>query len=166
VIYTSHSAGGGDTHAQGLTVVGILEESHSSYDNVVFTQIKTLWEMHDHGDEHAEEAADEHEGEHEDEADGEHEEHHHDHGTVCAILINTKNPGYAMQLVQENDGKIITTEDGEPLEISVGNSYVAVLSYKNSVQWKEVVPPETVPESTEVTIPETTAETVTETTAD
>jgi putative ABC transport system permease protein len=109
VIYTSHSAGGGDTHAQGLTVVGILEESHSSYDNVVFTQIKTLWEMHDHGDEHAEEAADEHE----DEADGEHEEHHHDHGTVCAILINTKNPGYAMQLVQENDGKIITTEDGD-----------------------------------------------------
>ena len=52
--------------------------------------------MHDHGEEH---------GEHE-----EGEEHHHTHGTVCAILINTKNPGYAMQLVQEYDGKIITTE--------------------------------------------------------
>ena len=99
LIYTSHSASGTDTHTQGLTVVGILEESHSSFDNVVFTQIKTLWDMHDHGEEH-----DEHE---------EGEEHQHTHGTVCAILINTKNPGYAMQLVQECDGKIITTEDGD-----------------------------------------------------
>ena len=99
IIYTSHSASGTDTHTQGLTVVGILEESHSSFDNVVFTQIKTLWDMHDHGEEH---------GEHE-----EGEEHQHTHGTVCAILINTKNPGYAMQLVQEYDGKIITTEDGD-----------------------------------------------------
>ena len=73
--------------------------SNSSFDNVVFTQIKTLWDMHDHGEEH-----DEHE---------EGEEHQHTHGTVCAILINTKNPGYAMQLVQEYDGKIITTEDGD-----------------------------------------------------
>lgn len=99
LIYTSHSASGADTHTQGITVVGILEESHSSFDNVVFTQIKTLWDMHDHGEEH---------GEHE-----EGEEHQHTHGTVCAILINTKNPGYAMQLVQEYDGKIITTEDGD-----------------------------------------------------
>ena len=98
-IYTSHSASSTDTHTQGITVVGILEESHSSFDNVVFTQIKTLWDMHDHGEEH---------GEHE-----EGEEHQHTHGTVCAILINTKNPGYAMQLVQEYDGKIITTEDGD-----------------------------------------------------
>ena len=93
VIYTSHSAAGNDHHTQGLTVVGILEESHSAYDNVVFTQLKTLWEMHDHGEEE----------EHED---------HHDHGTVCAVLVNTKNPGYAMQLVNEYDGKILT--DHEP----------------------------------------------------
>ena len=99
LIYTSHSASGTDKHTQGITVVGILEESHSSFDNVVFTQIKTLWDMHDHGEEH---------GEHE-----EGEEHQHTHGTVCAILINTKNPGYAMQLVEEYDGKIITTEDGD-----------------------------------------------------
>ena len=99
LIYTSHSASGTDKHTQGITVVGILEESHSSFDNVVFTQIKTLWDMHDRGEEH---------GEHE---DG--EEHQHTHGTVCAILVNTKNPGYAMQLVGEYDGKIITTEDGD-----------------------------------------------------
>ena len=95
LIYTSHSASSAETHKEGITVVGILEESHSAFDNVVFTQIKTLWEMHEHGDEHEEE-----------------EEHHH-HGTVCAVLVNTKNPGYAMQLVSEYDGKIMTEKDGD-----------------------------------------------------
>ena len=103
VIYTSHSAGGTDVHTKGITVVGILETSHSSYDNVVFTQIQTLWDMHDHGEEETH-----------DEASG--EEHHH-HGTVCAVLINTKNPGYAMQLVEEYDGKIITADDGDSVTL-------------------------------------------------
>lgn len=92
VIYTSHSAGSSDLHAQGITVVGILAESHSSYDNIVFTQLKTLWKMHDHGEQTG-------------------EEHHH--ATVCAVLVNTQNPGYAMQLVEEYDGKIITADDGD-----------------------------------------------------
>lgn len=99
-IYTSHSVGGSDVHEQGITVVGILQESHSSFDNVVFTQIKTLWDMHDHGHDEHEEC------EHE-----EGEEHHHMHGTVCAILIKTLNTGYAMQIVNEYDGKIISSED-------------------------------------------------------
>ncbi|MBR4880608.1 MAG: hypothetical protein IKU19_01665, partial [Clostridia bacterium] len=98
LIYTSHSANASETHAEGIEVVGILEESHSSFDNVVFTQLKTLWEMH----------------EHEEEKDGGEHEEEHDHGhTVCAVLVNTKNPGYAMQLTQEYDGKIITCEDGD-----------------------------------------------------
>lgn len=98
-IYTSHSASGTDTHAQGLTVVGILEECHSVYDNVVFTQIRTLWAMHDHGEEEHEE--------------GEEEEHQHTAGTVCAVLVNTKNPAYAMQLANEYDGMIFNTADGD-----------------------------------------------------
>ena len=98
VLYTSHSAGVGDLHTKGITVVGILKESHSSYDNIVFTQLKTLWEMHEHGEQEEEHSE---------------EEHHHTHGTVCAVLVNTKNPGYAMQLVEEYDGKIITADDGD-----------------------------------------------------
>ena len=99
IIHTSHSASDIDTHAQGITVVGILEETHSSFDNVVFTELRTLWEMHDHG-------GDEHE---------EHEEgeEHHTHGTVCAAIVIAKNPGVAMQLVNEYDGKIITDGDGD-----------------------------------------------------
>lgn len=101
VIYTGHSASSSELHAQGMEVVGILEQSHSSFDNVVFTQIKTLWDMHDHG---------EHEDEGEDHDEG---EEHHISGSVCAVLVNTKNPAYAMQLVNEYDGKIITGTDGD-----------------------------------------------------
>ena len=97
VIYTSHSANGSDLHTKGITIVGILKESHSSYDNIVFTQLKTLWEMHEHGEQEENSA----------------EEHHHTHGTVCAVLVNTKNPGFAMQLVEEYNGKIITADDGD-----------------------------------------------------
>ena len=93
-IHTSHSASDLDKHAEGITVVGILEETHSSYDNVVFTQLKTLWDMHDHGER-------------------EEGEEHHVHGTVCAAIVIAKNPGVAMQLVDEYDGKIITDEDGD-----------------------------------------------------
>ncbi len=100
VIYTSHSAGSTEVHTKGITVVGILDVSHSSYDNVVFTQVKTLWDMHDHDEE----------------AHEENEEHHH-HGTICSVLINTKNPGYAMQLVEEYDDKIFTAEDGDSITL-------------------------------------------------
>ena len=115
VIYTGHSTVGGDLHSQGLTIVGILEESHSSFDNVVFTQLRSLWELHDHGEEEAhEENADgeEHHDEDIHETDS-HEEHDHGMKTVCALLVNTKNPGYAMQLVSEYDGKIMTMSDGD-----------------------------------------------------
>ena len=95
VIYTSHSASSTETHTQGIKVVGILKESHSSYDNIVFTQIRTLWHMHDHEEENHEE----HEG--------------HDHATVCAILIKTKNDAYAGQIVSEYDDKIITDDHGD-----------------------------------------------------
>ena len=103
VIYTSHSANSTELHTKGITVVGILAESHSSYDNIVFTQLKTLWEMHDHG-EHTEQ-------------DHESEEHHHEGKTVCAVLVNTKNPGYAMQLVTEYNDKIITSDDGDSVTL-------------------------------------------------
>ncbi|MBR2024735.1 MAG: hypothetical protein IKA02_02880, partial [Clostridia bacterium] len=95
VIYTSHSASSTETHTQGIIVVGILKETHSSYDNIVFTQIKTLWHMHDH----EEDVEDEHEG--------------HDHATVCAVLVKTKNDAYAGQIVSEYDDKIITDDHGD-----------------------------------------------------
>lgn len=100
VIHTGHSANSAELHAEGITVVGILDESHSAYDNIVFTQLRTLWKMHEHADEAGDADAEEH------------EEHAHGN-TVCAVLVNAKNPAYAMQLVAEYDGKIITADDGD-----------------------------------------------------
>ena len=97
-IYTSHSAAGGDLHAKPLKVVGILEETHTTYDNIVFTQLHTIWEAHDHGEESEEE---------------EHEEHSHEGGTVCAILVKTTNPATAMSLTNDYDGRIYTAADGD-----------------------------------------------------
>ncbi len=106
VIHTGHSANSTQLHAQGITVVGILEESHSAYDNIVFTQLRTLWEMHEHG---------EGGGEHSGEGEQEGEKHEHQHGMVCAVLVNAKNPSVAMQLVNEYNGKVVQTEDGDSL---------------------------------------------------
>ena len=77
-LVTSHGlAEGGASHeANPLKVVGILKQTNTSYDNVIFTAVETVWSTHDHGEE-----------EHE-----EHEEHEHEeHGEICAILVKTKS---------------------------------------------------------------------------
>ena len=95
-IKTSHSEG--EEHDTPFTVVGILADSHSVYDEIVFTQIKSIWAVHDH-EEHEEE-----------------EEHEHNHG-VCAYLVKTDNPGTALQLKTEYDGKIVEDEDGDKVSL-------------------------------------------------
>ena len=103
-IRTSHSASSIEAHEQPLTVVGILEKTNSTFDNVIFTQYRTLWDVHDHSGSGA------HEGE---EHEGEHDEAHEHEKTVCAVLLKTKNPSVAMQIISEYDGKVILDEDGE-----------------------------------------------------
>ena len=99
-IYTSHAVG--EVHKHPMKVVGILEETHTSFDRVVFTQIKTIWEVH------------------EEEEEEEHEDHDHEemNGMVCAILVKAKNPSYAMLLVNEYNGKIFTSHEGESYSLS------------------------------------------------
>ena len=95
-IYTSHSVG--EEHKTPLTVVGILEKTNTVYDNVVFTQLRTIWEVHEEEEEEEEE-----------------EEHDHEemNGMVCAILVKTTNPTYAMTLVNDYNGKVYTSRDGD-----------------------------------------------------
>ena len=97
-LHTSHSAIEGSEHKTPIVVVGILEETYSAFDKVVFTQLETLWHIHDHGGEGHE--GEEHEG-----------EHHHENATICAVLVNTKNPSYAMQMVNEYDDMIYTHDE-------------------------------------------------------
>ena len=51
-IYTSHAVG--EEHKTPFTVSGILRETHSSFDNVVFTQLRSIWLVHsdEEGHEH------------------------------------------------------------------------------------------------------------------
>ena len=83
-LVTSHGlAEGGHAHEQNpLRVVGILKQTNTSYDNVIFTAVETVWATHDHGGEE-EHTQEEHEHE-------EHEEHE-EHGEICAILVKTKS---------------------------------------------------------------------------
>ena len=64
------------------TVVGILEKTHTAYDNTLFTKTESVWKTHEHHDEHEE---------------NEHEEHH----DYTAILVKTTNPGIALNMISE-----------------------------------------------------------------
>lgn len=91
---TSHgiSETGEKHEATPLTVVGILDATKTAYDNTVFTDIETVWALHNHEDEH-----DEHDFE---EVGGEHEEHTEE-GTVCAILVKSTGFGSYYSLTEE-----------------------------------------------------------------
>ena len=156
-IYTSHAVG--DEHKTPFTVAGILRETHSSFDNVVFTQLRSIWLVHseeeghgheeedeDHGHEHEDEDHDhEHEdGDHDHEEGHEHdeEEHHHDHehmeNMVCAFLVKTHNPAYAMTLVNDYNGKIITAAGGKTYSLQAiepMNAVRAVLEETDNVKY-------------------------------
>ena len=86
-LVTSHglSEGGHAHESTPLTVVGILSETTTAYDNVIFTAVQTVWATHGHGGEEA----------HED-----HEEHE-EHGEICAILVKTKSFNYYNQIKNE-----------------------------------------------------------------
>ena len=85
-LVTSHglSEGGHAHESSPLTVTGILEETKTSYDNVIFTAVETVWATHGHAEE-------EHEEEHD----------HEEHGEICAILLKTKSFNYYNQVKTE-----------------------------------------------------------------
>ena len=78
-LITSHglSEGGHSHEANPLKVVGILYQTNTSYDNVIFTGVETVWATHDH-------RAEEHE-------EGEGHDEHEEHGEICAILVKSKS---------------------------------------------------------------------------
>ena len=104
-LITSHglSEGGHAHEANPLRVVGILEQTNTSYDNVIFTAVETVWATHDHGHE-----------EHE-----EHEEHddHEEHGEICAILVKSKSFNHYNALKAEfgEDSKLLVINPSEVL---------------------------------------------------
>ena len=116
-LITSHGlAEGGHAHEQNpLRVVGILKQTNTSYDNVIFTAVETVWATHDHGgeEEHAEEEHAEEEHVHDETCDHEHEEH----GEICAILVKTKSFNHynAVKTEYGADSKLLVINPSEVL---------------------------------------------------
>ena len=139
-LITSHGLSeNGEKHAASpLKLVGILEETSTAYDNTVFTDIETVWAVHEH---HHDEDEDEDHG-HEEENDGheeeeheghtienedhDHEEEEHDHaeeGTVCAILVRSKNFAYSEEIKSEfaENSEILTITPAEVIREIISN---------------------------------------------
>ncbi|MBE6774425.1 MAG: FtsX-like permease family protein [Ruminococcaceae bacterium] len=103
-LITSHGlTGEGHAHESNpLAVVGILKETKTAYDNVIFTPIETVWATHNH----SEENHDEHE-----------EQNHEHHGDVCAILVKSKSFNAYSQLSAEygENSKLLVINPSEVL---------------------------------------------------
>lgn len=103
-LITSHGlTGEGHAHESNpLAVVGILKETKTAYDNVIFTPIETVWATHNH----SEENHDEHE-----------ETNHEHHGDVCAILVKSKSFNAYSQLSAEygENSKLLVINPSEVL---------------------------------------------------
>ena len=86
-------------HKSTYELVGILDKTNTSYDNMVFTDIHSVWEAHSdelHTEGHfgeLEEYVTHLETNESEEIEGHHEEseghHHHKHGEVTSILVRT-----------------------------------------------------------------------------
>ena len=135
---TSHglSEGGHAHESNPLRVVGILDDTKTAYDNVIFTAVETVWATHSHGDEEHEaetheadlheESSTSEEGhghmpvtpEHGESNDSESENEHHDpHGEICAILVKTKSFNYYNQVKAEyaENGSLLVINPSEVL---------------------------------------------------
>ncbi len=98
-LVTSHGlAEGGHAHETNpLVVVGVLEQTNTSYDNVIFTAVETVWSTHDHssGEDHD----------------------HEEHGEICAILVKTKSFNHYSAIRSEygEDSKLLVINPSEVL---------------------------------------------------
>lgn len=101
-IISSHGAGdsiSGHEHSNSpYKVVGILKQTNTSYDNVVFTDICNIWSAHSTHDEEETHNEDNHEHS----TDEEHTDgHNHSDGEVTAILVRSGNLGNANQIIKD-----------------------------------------------------------------
>ena len=93
-IFTTHGAMGGE-HNQPIKIVGILNKTNTNYDNVVFSQIDTVWELH--GTSHSTENEIHTESE-----EHEHTEEEHEHTVgLTSILLKTKSLQYQSEITKE-----------------------------------------------------------------
>ncbi len=105
--------------ASSFIVVGILESTGSVIDQLILTDTRSVWEVHDHGAHEASEEASSENHNHDHDHDHAHGDHdHHDHASpapaspksfleepdqqITALLLRFKNRGYQSLNMQRN----------------------------------------------------------------
>lgn len=133
-LITSHGLSeNGETHESSpLTVTGILKSTKTAYDNAVFTDIETVWAVHNHDehDEHENEEAYVSKNEPKNAAGhivsndiSEQETEHEENSGVCAILVKTKGFSSYYSLVEEysNDSSLLVINPSTVLREVLNN---------------------------------------------
>ncbi len=114
IFYTSHSVG--QEHHTPFLVKGILKETNTAKDTVIYTHLKSIWYVHDNH-------------EHEEEHDHEHELNN----MVCAIIVNTTNPTTATVLANEYNNSIFTDHNSDAYSLQAVEPMAVVRSVLNDV---------------------------------
>lgn len=141
--FGSHgSVGDEEAHLHDFeyTVCAIMKAVNGPEDFAIFTNLKSVWEIHRHGHHHHEDAEDEehdhehHEAEHEEHGhhhhhEAEHDEHgHSSEGKITAVLVKTKNPVFTAALEREY------SENGFTSATDTGRTVRKLMSYMNKAE--------------------------------
>ena len=145
--FGSHgSVGDEDAHMHDFEykVCAVMKAVNGPEDFAIFTNLRSVWEIHGHGHHHhhheeAEDEEDEHEHGHHEEAEDEHNghEHHHAEGTgdehhaegkITAVLVKTKNPVFTAALEREY------SENGFTSATDSGRTVRKLLTYMNKAE--------------------------------
>ena len=144
--FGSHgSVGDEDAHLHDFEyrVCAVMKAVNGPEDFAIFTNLRSVWEIHEHGHHHhhheeAEDEEDEHEhGHHEEAEEHEHPHHHeaehdkHEHspeGKITAVLVKTKNPVFTAALEREY------SENGFTSATDTGRTVRKLLTYMNKAE--------------------------------
>ena len=140
--FGSHgSVGDEDAHLHDFEykVCAVMKAVNGPEDFAIFTNLRSVWEIHEHGHHHhhhEEAEAEEHEHHHEDaEHDGHGHHHaegtgdeHHAEGKITAVLVKTKNPVFTAALEREY------SENGFTSATDTGRTVRKLLTYMNKAE--------------------------------
>ena len=135
--FGSHgSVGDEDAHMHDFEykVCAVMKAVNGPEDFAIFTNLRSVWEIHEHGHHHhhhedAEDEEHEHEHGHHEDAEDEHDGHEHSsEGKITAVLVKTKNPVFTAALEREY------SENGFTSATDTGRTVRKLLTYMNKAE--------------------------------
>ena len=109
-------------------VCAIMKAVNGPEDFAIFTNLRSVWKIHEHGHHHHHEEEAE-EDEHHNNHEAEHEGHgHSSEGKITAVLVKTKNPVFTAALEREY------SENGTTSATDTGRTVRKLLTYMNKAE--------------------------------